>query len=90
MIARSAAQAIALVEARGMPSFVSFDHDLGLNADGSLAPSGHDFAKWLIEEDLSGRRLPDEFEFVVHSANPVGKKNIEGLLRGYLQQRSVA
>lgn len=56
----------------GLPDFISFDHDLGLEE------SGYDCAKWLVEFCMDQKRiLPD---FSVHSQNPVGKENIESLL----------
>ncbi len=80
VIARNFDEAITLVETLGCPIFISFDHDLGDNI-----PTGFDFAKWLVECDLDkdGLFLSKDFDFYVHSANPVGKENIEGLLNGY-------
>lgn len=84
VIARTSAEAVAMLEARGCPSEISFDHDLG----------GDDTAmtvvKRLIELDLDaeGRFIPEKFIFSVHSANPVGRNNIVGLLRSYLQHRA--
>lgn len=63
---------------KGLPSFISFDNDLGLNPDGTLAPDGYTATKWLVYE--SGLDL-----FKVHSANPVAKKQIESLLNNYIQ-----
>ena len=81
VIARSSREAIELMTLRGCPIFISFDHDLG----------GDDIAmiivKWMIERDLdlSGQFIPSKFEFNVHSANPVGAKNIQSLLDNYLR-----
>ena len=62
---------------------ISFDHDLGANE-----PTGYDFAKWLVESDMDGIEfLNEHFEFYVHSQNPIGKANIEGLLNGYLDSK---
>lgn len=59
----------------GLPSFISFDHDLGLEE------SGFDCAKWLVDFCLDNeKQLPD---FIVHSQNPVGKVNIECLLNNF-------
>ena len=62
--------------------FVTFDHDLGENQ-----PTGHDIAKLLVEKDMDCGILLPSFCFYVHSQNPVGKANIEGLLNKYLEQR---
>lgn len=80
-IARSVAEAIALCEAQGCPQEISFDHDLG-----NKVPTGHDFAHFLVERDLDldGAFIPVNFKFHIHSANPVGEKNIHNLLSNYL------
>ena len=82
-IARNMAQVQSLIKTYGFPDFISFDHDLTTNE-----PTGKDIANWLIEGDMDGvHRIPDSFNFYVHSRNPVGKANIEGLLNSYLEQR---
>lgn len=66
------------------------DHDLGTDREGNLLPTGYDFAKWLIEMDMDGIiTIPPDFAFTVHSANPVGAKNIQGYLMNYLQRRKI-
>ena len=47
---------------------MSFDHDLGLNT-----PDGYEIIKWLA------RKHPDRWpkEVRSHSANPIGRENIE-------------
>lgn len=59
---------------------ISFDHDLGDDDTAMI------FVKWLIDYDLdnNGKIIPENFSYNVHSANPVGKENIEGLLQSYL------
>lgn len=85
VVVRSVKEAINFVLENGMPDFISFDHDLGCSYDGQIYPSGYDFAKWLVEADISGAvDISDDFSFAVHSQNPVGAKNIEALLSGYL------
>lgn len=45
---------------------------------GSMEKTGYECAKWLVDWCLENSlRLP---QFVVHSANPVGKQNIESYL----------
>lgn len=43
--------------------------------------------KRLTEMDLDadGRVIPEDFAFSAHSANPVGRENITGLLHSYLR-----
>ena len=51
-------------------------------------PSGYEFAKWIVEEDMNGTiSIPPTFEFNVHSANPIGAKNIYNLLHDYLKRK---
>ncbi len=82
-IARSSEIAIVLMERYGCPQFISFDHDLG----------GEDTAmvvvKWMIEMDLdmSGDFIPCDFDWNVHSANPVGAANLNGYLKAYFTQK---
>lgn len=67
----------------GIPSFISFDHDLGGN-DRSV-----DFIKWMIERDLDNPGfIPNDFRYTVHSANPVGVLNIRAMLDRYLEFRN--
>jgi hypothetical protein len=69
-----------------MPYAISFDHDLGneLTDHPELnEKTGLDCAKWLIEYCMNNAvRLPKYF---VHSANPVGRENIQSYLDNYLK-----
>lgn len=74
---RSYTEFINYINQNGLPDFISFDHDLGLEE------SGFDCAKWLVNYCLDKKiGLP---EFTVHSQNPVGKKNIESLLNNFIK-----
>jgi hypothetical protein len=87
VICRNGDQALDEFLYRGMPSYISFDHDLGEDSG-----TGYDIAKMLVEVDLQTPeemyRFPENFSFYVHSQNPIGKANIEGLLNNYLKQRN--
>ena len=85
VVARSLQEAISLIVENGCPSFISFDHDLGEASTGDAI----ELVKWMIEKDLdeNGCFIPKNFSFFVHSANPVGRKNIESLLTSYLEWR---
>jgi hypothetical protein len=77
-----------LVLTCGVPGFISFDHDLGTDDEGNLLPTGYDFAKWLVEMDMDDIiTIPRNFLFAVHSANPVGAKNIQVYLYNYLTSK---
>jgi len=88
IIARTVADAQELIRTCGVPVFISFDHDLGIDDKGNLLPTGYDLAKWLVEMDMEGVIiLPDSFDFKVHSQNPVGAKNIREYLINYLSYK---
>jgi hypothetical protein len=81
IIIRSAEAAIEYIEKFGMPIFISFDHDLG-----EYCMSGYDLAKWITESHMDEKIvIPLDFSFNVHSANPIGAKNIESLLNNFLK-----
>ena len=72
---------IEYIKANGLPKFISFDNDLGLDEKGELAPDGYAAAKWLVyESNLDLKNL----KFKVHSANPVAAEQIKGLLNNYI------
>lgn len=88
IIVRSYNQFVNEIQVHGIPSFISMDHDLGL--EDYIDPqeieedmifterNGYDCAKWLIAYCLEHKRkLP---EYVVHSMNCVGKANITNYL----------
>ncbi|MFN6945972.1 MAG: cyclic-phosphate processing receiver domain-containing protein [Cytophagaceae bacterium] len=53
---------------KGLPEFISFDNDLGLDDKGEVVPDGYAVVKWLVyESGLDLRNL----KYHVHSANPV-------------------
>jgi hypothetical protein len=82
-IARTSAEAIGMLEDLGCPSEISFDHDLG-GDDTAMS-----VVKRLIDLDLDVgcTFIPATFIYSIHSANPVGRENIQGLLCQYLAVR---
>lgn len=83
---RSYDEAIRFIEINGIPNFISFDHDLGCDNKGEILKNGYDFAKWLVRMDIENKyKFPKDFKFNVHSANPIGRNNIEAILNNYLQ-----
>jgi hypothetical protein len=72
---------VRYVASNGLPDFISFDNDLGLDQHGEVAPDGYAAAKWLVYE--SGLDLSN-LKFKVHSANPVAAEQIRGLLTNYI------
>jgi hypothetical protein len=88
VIARNVPTALTVIISCGMPSYISFDHDLG-----EKELTGYDLAKILVDDALDfpdepGHQFPADFSFYVHSQNPIGKANIEGLLNNYLEFRN--
>lgn len=66
----------------GLPDFISFDNDLGLDENDEVAPDGYAAAKWLVfDSGLDLRNL----KFFVHSANPVAAQQIQSLLDNYIE-----
>jgi len=81
-IARNHNEVVKLIEEKGMPSYISFDHDLGDFENGD----GYKIAKYLVDLDLyTDYKFPENFNYYVHSQNPIGKANIEGYLNNYLK-----
>ena len=65
------------IQTNGLPDAICFDHDLGENES-----TGYDCAKWLVEHCLDKQCLPPVW--ACQSANPVGKVNINRLLRNFI------
>jgi hypothetical protein len=82
-IVRNYEDYVNYIKSKGLPDFISFDNDLGLDAaNKEVAPDGYACAKWLVYE--SGLDLKN-LEFKVHSANPVAAEQIKGLLTNYIK-----
>ena len=82
VIVRSHDEFISWIEINGVPDFISFDHDLAdehyKDLEGTHEKTGYESAKWLVNHCLDKNiKIPD---YQVHSANPVGKQNIESYL----------
>ena len=87
-IVRSYDEAVEIIKKYGVPNFLSFDHDLGIDTNGELLKTGYDLAKWLVYYDQNNQyTFPMNFKYKVHSQNPIGKKNIIILLENYLKRR---
>lgn len=80
-IVRSYNEFVDCIQSKGLPSFISFDHDLG--DVGENEKSGFSCAKWLVDYCLDNNVFCPEFQ--VHSKNPQGASNISGLLMGFQQ-----
>lgn len=81
-IVRTYVAFVEYIQTHGLPEFISFDNDLGLDEQGELAPDGYACAKWLVyESGLDLRKMT----YQVHSANPVAAEQIRGLLANYIR-----
>ena len=67
---------IKYISTNGLPDGICFDHDLG-----SVEKTGYDCAKWLVDYCLDNNL--DIPPYSIQSANPVGKGNIDGILKSY-------
>ena len=82
IVVRNYTDFVKYIKQNGIPDFISFDNDLGLDENGEIAADGYAAAKWLVYE--SGLDLR-ELQFKVHSANPVAAEQIRGLLSNYIR-----
>jgi hypothetical protein len=74
-VVRSTTEAIEWIKTNGMPSFISFDHDLG-GDDTSMIFLNKIYQEFWKEWD----DIPD---YQVHSANPIGSKNIVSFMESW-------
>jgi len=82
IIVRNFDDFVDCISKNGLPEFISFDNDLGVDLDGELLKDGYACTKWLVYSsnlDLSN------LKFNVHSANPVASIQIESLLTNYIE-----
>jgi hypothetical protein len=89
-IVRNYGEFVDYLKVNGLPNMVSFDHDLADVEYDSKSytetftyqeKTGFDCAKYLVDYCIDNDLLVPNF--VVHSQNPVGNKNIEGLLQNF-------
>jgi len=73
-IVRTASECIKII-VTGKVKFLSFDHDLGNDIDGT----GYDVAKFI--EAGAYREELEPIDYAIHSANPVGANNIDNAMK---------
>ena len=81
VIVRSFSEFVTIIKSNGLPQFISFDNDLGLDENGNIAPDGYECVKWMVNK--SGFDLQN-LKYFVHSANPVAKSQINSLLENFI------
>ena len=80
-IARNYSHAIELLTNNYYES-ISLDHDIASYQNG-VERTGYDIVKWLCERKVNGETVPDNY--YIHTANPVGRSNMEQLINRYLK-----
>lgn len=77
---------VSWIEENGLPDAICFDHDLSdihIKKSTYIEKTGYDCAKWLVDYCIdNNKELP---LYNIQSANPVGKKNIDDLLKNYIK-----
>lgn len=84
---------ITLIEKKGVPEIIAFDHDLAdehykqqdFDYDKEdYEKTGYHCAKWLIDYCIdNNKELPKEI--IIHSMNPYGSRNIKSLFDTYFK-----
>lgn len=83
-IARSSVEAERMVEARGLPARISFDHDLGGD------DTAFKFMWWLINGHLDEKwNLASVQAVQIHSANPEGAKKLIALWDNFCRVHNI-
>lgn len=79
IIVRNLSDFKTLIETRGIPNYISFDNDLGINFE-----EGKDAVKWMVfEKELDISNM----EFTVHSANISGVREfIKSLINNWKKE----
>lgn len=82
---------ITLIQKKGIPEIISFDHDLADvhykeqnfdYIDENYEKTGYHCAKWLLDYCIDNdKEIPAEI--IIHSMNPVGSINIKSLFDTY-------
>lgn len=88
IICRSMDDAVWAVQQHGLPTKISFDHDLADThyAIGDGEKTGYTFVKWFCDYVMDNALdLPEGFSYHVHSQNPVGAENIRCYMENFLK-----
>jgi hypothetical protein len=84
---------ISLIETKGLPDVISFDHDLSFEhykqqnfdyTDETYEKTGYHCAKWLIDYCIDNE-LKVPTRIIVHSMNSYGSLNIKSLFETYFR-----
>ena len=82
---------ISIIQKKGVPNVIAFDHDLAdihykvqsFNyEDENYEKTGYHCAKWLLDYCLDNNEKPPQ-RIIIHSMNPYGSANIKSLFDTY-------
>lgn len=82
-VARSYREAVELLSSNTY-DVVSLDHDIASYEDGKER-TGYDLVKWIVQRKFDGHPVPKEYR--IHSANPVGRQNMQQTIDRYLREQ---
>lgn len=81
-VVRNYDEFVRMIERRGLPQFISWDHDLSFEDQnktvGFIQKTGYDCACWLIEYCMRTEQSIPEYQ--IHSMNRIGRIRIHELL----------
>lgn len=80
VVVRTSSEAIDVLLERGVPVYISFDHDLG-GAD-TAVPYVNALFDYIMDNRVP---MPPGFSYYVHSQNVAGVQNIRGKLDGFIR-----
>lgn len=75
------------IKLHGMPSEISFDHDIASYDESGKEMTGLDAAHFVVDYCIDNNLQCPKFN--VHSANPVGADNIKSLLNSFIKHQSL-
>jgi hypothetical protein len=83
-LARNYDQAIKMLQITDY-DMLSLDHDIASWNDDGREMTGYDITLWLAQRKIDGLYTPPEI--FVHSANPVGVRNMNAVLDRYVLEK---
>lgn len=83
IVARNWKETLEIVVSLGFPQMISFDHDLGENER-----TGYVICQKLCEMVMNGVKMPADFDYRVHSKNPVGAENIHYYMKNFMRHHN--
>jgi hypothetical protein len=88
IICRTMDDAVWCVTQYGLPTKISFDHDLAeihyTTDDGEK--TGYTFARWLCQYIMDNNLdFPENFVYSIHSMNPIGAENIRCYMENFIK-----